>query len=53
MDGSYTVFGQVFEGMDVVDKIADCEVSYSSTGELSVPVQPIVIESTKVVEYKK
>ena len=26
MDGGYTVFGQVYEGMDVVDKIANCKV---------------------------
>lgn len=28
LDGSYTVFGQVYEGMEVVDKIAAVEVDY-------------------------
>lgn len=46
--GSYTVFGQVVDGMDVVDKIAKVEKSYSSTGELSVPNEDIIIESIDV-----
>lgn len=46
--GSYTVFGQVIEGMDVVDKIAKVDKSYSSNGELSVPNEDIIIESIDV-----
>lgn len=48
----YTVFGQVYEGMDVVDKIASVEKSMSQTGELSVPVKDVVIESVEVTTYK-
>ena len=48
----YTVFGQVYEGMDVVDKIASVEKSMSATGELSVPVEDVVIESVEVTTYK-
>lgn len=44
----YTVFGQVIDGMDVVDKIAKVEKSVSSTGELSVPVEDIIIESIEI-----
>ena len=45
---SYTVFGQVVDGMDVVDKIASAEVTASSSGEKSVPVNDIIIESIEV-----
>ena len=47
----YTVFGQVFEGMDVVDRIASVEKGISATGELSIPIQKIVIEKINIVEY--
>ncbi len=49
--GGYTVFGQVFEGMDVVDKIAKVEKTESSRGELSVPVEPIIVEKIEISEY--
>lgn len=45
---SYTVFGQVVSGMDVVDKIAQVEKTQSNSGELSVPVEDIIIESIDV-----
>lgn len=44
---AHTVFGQVIEGMDVVDKIAACETD-ESTGK---PVKDVVIESIEIVEY--
>lgn len=44
----YTVFGQVIDGMEVVDAIAQVEKETSSTGELSVPVEDVVIESIEV-----
>ena len=47
----YTVFGQVFEGMDVVDKIASVEKGISSTGELSVPIEKIIVEKISIIEY--
>lgn len=45
---SYTVFGQVTSGMEVVDKIAQSEKTLSSSGELSSPVNDIIIESIDV-----
>ncbi len=45
LDGSYTVFGQVFEGMDIVDKIANVQV----VGEE--PVEDVIIESIIIEEY--
>ena len=42
---NYTVFGQVVEGMDVVDKIAKVEVTGS---ENSTPVEDVIIESIEV-----
>lgn len=44
----YTVFGQVIDGMDVVDSIAKVEKEMSSSGEKSVPVEDIIIESIDV-----
>lgn len=50
-DGGYTVFGQIFEGLDVLDKISEAEVTSSGSGELSKPVDDIVISSVKIIEY--
>lgn len=47
----YTVFGQVFEGMDVVDAVAKTEVTTSLMGEESVPVNDVVIESITITNY--
>lgn len=47
LDGHHTVFGQVVEGIDVVDKIAN-----TKTGEMDKPVEPVVIESAEVIKYK-
>ncbi len=47
--GNYTVFGQVIDGMDVVDKIADAEVKDNADGsEKSLPVDPVKVLSTVV-----
>lgn len=51
--GQYTVFGQVVDGMDVVDKIAGVKVKESDTGEMSVPVEDVIIEKIEVKEYSK
>ena len=48
----YTVFGQMYEGFDVLDKIAKVEKTYSSSGELSVPVEDVIVEKITVTEYK-
>ena len=44
--GAHTVFGQVVEGMDVVDKIAACK-----TDEDDKPVEDVVIESIEIAEW--
>ncbi len=44
----YTIFGQVFEGMDVVDKIAATEVE----AESSKPLKDIVIKKVEIVNYE-
>lgn len=46
LDGGYTVFGQVFDGLDIVFKMQDAE-----TGENDKPTTDIVIEKVSVEEY--
>ena len=43
LDGAHTVFGQVIEGMDVVDNIAAVQVGFGDR-----PRRDVVIESTLV-----
>ncbi len=52
-DGGYTVFGQVFEGMEVVDKLSGVDVMTNRDGELSKPKTDIIIESVKVIVYEE
>ena len=44
----YTIFGEVIEGMDVVDAIASVPVSASARGEKSVPDEPVTLESVEI-----
>lgn len=46
LDGGYTVFGQVFEGMDVVRAMAQVE-----TDENDKPLTQVMMESVEIVEY--
>ncbi len=57
LDGAYnafnpqrghTVFGQVFEGMDIVDKIAAVD-----TDDNDKPKEDVTIEKLEIVQYKK
>lgn len=50
-DGNYTIFGQVYEGLDVVDKISAVGLTTCNTGEISAPVEDIVISSVRISEY--
>lgn len=51
-DGGYTVFGQVYEGFDIIDKIAETELTTNNLGEKTKPVTDIIIESVTVYTYK-
>ena len=44
----YTVFGFVYEGMDIVDKIAKTQ-----TNENDKPLKDIIIESVKIIELEE
>jgi len=48
LPSNYVIFAEVVEGMEVVDKIAESEVSMSSSGENSKPVTPVTIESVAI-----
>jgi cyclophilin family peptidyl-prolyl cis-trans isomerase len=49
-NASYTQFGKVIEGMDIVMKIASVPVVNSASGELSKPTNPPVINSITITE---
>lgn len=46
LDGAHTVFGQVFEGMDTVDEIAEVE-----RDAMDKPVEDVMMEEVRIEEY--
>ena len=48
LDGQYTVFAQVYDGMDVVGNLAKVQ-----TGQNDKPVKDVVLQSVEIVEYSK
>ena len=50
LDGSYAAFGEVTEGMEVVDKFLEVERDIGGDGALSSPVKPIVIKKATIIE---
>ena len=52
IDGGYTVFGQVYEGFDVIDKINTVDVTTNASGEKSMPIQDVIISSVTIETYK-
>ena len=47
---SYTIFGRVREGLDVLDKIAGTPVGAGSGGERSRPQREVRLESVTISE---
>lgn len=47
---SHTVFGQVYEGYDVLDAVAGVELIDEDNG---IPVEPVIIESIRVFDYSR
>ena len=52
LDGNYTVFGQVYEGFDVVDAISAAEVEDNGAGAVTKPVKDIIIKNISVSIYE-
>ena len=44
LDGGYAGFGYVVAGLETVMMVSDVEVTYSSSGEMSKPVEKVVME---------
>ena len=54
LDGEYTVFGRVVEGLEVIDKIAAVKTTRNpATGEMSSPVEPVFVISMEVIEMNR
>lgn len=47
LDGKHTIFGQVYEGMDIVNKISNVEVDKNDK-----PTKDVIIESISIEKYK-
>lgn len=47
---NYVIFGRVASGIDAVDKIAGAPVISNAFGEVSKPVNPVVIKSVEIIE---
>jgi peptidyl-prolyl cis-trans isomerase B (cyclophilin B) len=53
LDGQYTAFGKVEDGLDVLDEIASVECSFGAGGEKSTPRQRIELKSVSVRERQQ
>ncbi|MEZ5963866.1 MAG: peptidylprolyl isomerase [Planctomycetota bacterium] len=53
LDEQYTAFAELDSGLDTLDKIADVEVKLSSSGEPSVPVEPVHLYAAIVLPVLK
>lgn len=51
-DGGYTVFGQIYAGFDVLDKLSGVDVVMGREGKQTKPKTEIIIESVTITEYK-
>lgn len=47
---NYVIFGKVVSGLDTVDKIANAPVKQSPSGEMSTPVNPVMLEKVDILE---
>lgn len=47
---NYTIFGEVTNGMDVVDKIAAVETTMGGDGAMSKPVDPVIVKTVTITE---
>jgi len=47
---NYTIFGEVTEGLDVVNEIAETPVGMSRTGEKSRPLEDVLIRRITIQE---
>lgn len=47
---NYVIFGQVISGLEVVDKIAEAPVKENSMGEMSKPINPVVVKAVEITE---
>lgn len=47
---NYVIFGEVIEGMETVDKIAEAPAVDNGVGENSKPVTPVMVESVQILE---
>ena len=48
LDGSYTNFGEVISGMEVVRKIENSAVKQSPSGEMSAPIDYVTVKSVQI-----
>lgn len=48
LPNNYVIFGKVISGIEVVDAIANVEVTTSPMGEASKPIEPVVVRSVRI-----
>ncbi|MDE5883772.1 MAG: peptidylprolyl isomerase [Oscillospiraceae bacterium] len=50
LDGSYAAFGEVTQGMEIVDSFLEVPRSYNSSGELASPDSPITMKEVTMID---
>ena len=50
LDGSYAAFGEVTEGMDVVDSFLQVDRAMGGDGAMSAPTKPIIMETVELID---